>query len=60
MSFGFPSKKKYKVGDKVTFWEGFTSHEYEILSKRGANAMNKHQPESLSDMRKFSRRKRSR
>lgn len=42
---------KYKKGDVVKF--GNTM--FTILTKRGADAINKHKPKKLSDMRKFSR-----
>lgn len=51
-------KKKYKVGDKITFYEGFNSHEYEITSKKGANAVNKYQPKTHAEFKAFTRRKR--
>lgn len=45
---------KYKIGDKVKFMDGFDEVEYTIISKKGADAMNQHQPKSYSDMTKFS------
>ena len=47
--------KKYKVGDKVTFYEGLNRYDIEILTKKGARAMTREQPHSVSDLRKTSK-----
>lgn len=55
---GLLGNRKYQIGDKIHFQEGFTSHEYEITSKKGANAMNKYQPKTHEEFKQFTRRKR--
>lgn len=44
--------KKYKIGDKITFWDD-PSTEYEIISKKGEKAMNEHQPQNSAEFKEF-------